>query len=104
MPREENLVLLFMKMAWADDFEKRLQHAISFRNQWEGLIEKKLLFNRSELPKFQEAILTKSEERLWDARMQDELHDKEIERQTQARQVIIDAGLAHLLDESISHG
>ena len=99
MPREENLVLLFMNMAWADDYEKRLQYAISFRNQWEDLIEEKLLFNRSELPKFQEAILTKSEERLWDARMQDELHDIEIERQTQARQVIIDAGLAHLLDE-----
>jgi len=104
MHREESLVLLFMKIVWADDFEKRSQHAITFRNQWEDLIKEKLLFNRSELPKFQEAILTKSEERCWEAQIQDELHDIEIERQTQARQVIIDAGLAHLLDESISHG
>jgi len=104
MHREESLVLLFMKIVWADDFEKRSQHAITFRNQWEDLIEEKLLFNRSELPKFQEAILTKSEERFWEAQIQDELHDIDIERRTQARQVFIDAGLAHLLDEAISHG
>ena len=104
MHREESLVLLFMKIVWADDFEKRSQHAITFRNQWEDLIKEKLLFNRSELPKFQEAILTKSEERYWEARIQDELHGIDIDRRTQARQIFIDAGLAHLLDEAISHG